>query len=348
VLVVDDEPHIRRSLRRVLERWGSACHEADGADDAMAIVERDAERLDLVLADVNMPGASGLSLLEQLALRFPELPVVMVTALEDEEVVEEALRLGARGYLLKPVRIPELRGHVADARAWRRSEREARRTQTALEETVRAQATASASMPWALTERLVLVSDLHHGETGAHIRRIGRYASLLAERAGCEPAHAERIGRAALLHDIGKLCIPHGILQKPGALTSDEIAVMRTHAELGARILEGTGVPLLDLARDIALGHHERWNGTGYPRGRKGEETPLEARIVGAVDVFDALGEVRCYKPAWPRERIEAFFEGRRGTEFDPVLVDALLANYDALEAIRAAVPDTSRSGKQA
>jgi putative two-component system response regulator len=162
----------------------------------------------------------------------------------------------------------------------------------------------------------------------------------MARAVGFDDARAGLAGVAATMHDLGKVGIPDSILRKPARLMEEEFAVIKTHTTLGARMLAGTDVPLLSLASAVALDHHERWNGGGYPEGRRGTESPIEARIVAVVDVYDALSHARVYKPAWPEENVLAHFREQRGRQFDPDLVDAFFRCLPTLQAIRESLPE--------
>jgi response regulator RpfG family c-di-GMP phosphodiesterase len=177
-------------------------------------------------------------------------------------------------------------------------------------------------------------------ETAAHVRRVGELASFLARRHGLDDATCDNLRHAAPLHDIGKIGIPDAILNKPGTHTPDETVVMRTHAELGHQMLEKSPRSVLRLAAEIALSHHENWDGSGYPRGLRGEDIPLVGRITMLADVFDALGSDRCYKDAWEWQRIRSFITEQRGIKFDPKLVDLMLEHWEEAIAIRADLPD--------
>ncbi len=177
-------------------------------------------------------------------------------------------------------------------------------------------------------------------ETLAHVKRVGMVADMLGEAWGLDPKAREMLRYAAPLHDIGKIGIPDAILNKPGAHTPNETEVMRTHASLGANWLSGSRLPLLQLAAIVAEDHHENWDGSGYPRGLKGEEISIGGRITALADVFDALGSKRCYKEAWPREEIREFIRGQSAIKFDPRLVDILFAHWDRAHAIRDLLPD--------
>ncbi len=187
----------------------------------------------------------------------------------------------------------------------------------------------------ALIRKLGLIASMRHNETGAHLDRVGEMAALLARLAGRSEGYGATIRRAAPLHDIGKILIPDRILMKPGALTASEREVMCLHVEAGVLLLEGVVCPDLVMARDIVHCHHERWDGTGYPRRLAGEDIPLSARITAIVDVFDALSNDRVYRPAMPPAEVQAHLRDGAGTHFDPRLAGLVLAHLDAFWAVR-------------
>jgi response regulator RpfG family c-di-GMP phosphodiesterase len=177
-------------------------------------------------------------------------------------------------------------------------------------------------------------------ETANHVRRVGMLAAMLGKLYGLQDDICELLRYAAPLHDIGKIGIPDAILNKPGAHTAEETVVMRTHAEIGARLLGGSRRPVFRLAADIAVSHHENWDGSGYPHGLRGEDIPIAGRVTALADVFDALGSKRCYKEAWPEDEIRSYITAHRGSKFDPQLVDLLLANWQQVIALRRQLPD--------
>lgn len=319
VLVVDDDRAIRRSMRRVLEGWGCAVDEASDGHSALEHLCVPGKRL--VLTDIDMPALDGFDLLDTINQRFPHCGVIMVSGMSHEKIIDAALERGAIGYIQKPFRLPELKAQVMNALR-RMSQAEG------LEAADRDAAREFARM-------FAATADLHHVETGDHIRRIGRLSRELALKAGMSAASSALLGEAAILHDIGKLAIPDAILKKAGPLTPEEFAIMRTHPVLGAQILQESRNPMLQLAHEVCLHHHERWDGMGYPHGLRGEDCRLEARIVGIVDVYDALTEERVYKEAWPLDKVLDFFEERAGTAFDPHLVGLLIGNIENFEAVR-------------
>ncbi|GAB3126961.1 DUF3369 domain-containing protein [Novispirillum itersonii] len=183
-----------------------------------------------------------------------------------------------------------------------------------------------------LLQRLGEAVESRSQETGNHVRRVAELSWILARAVGMDAREADVIRQASPLHDVGKIGIPDDILHKPGKLTPEEWEQMKSHVEIGERLLTGSDLQVIRCAASIAGNHHERWDGLGYPRGLKGGEIPLDARITSIADVFDALSSARCYKPAWPREDVLAYFQAQRGQQFDPVLVDLLFANISAIE----------------
>jgi len=198
-------------------------------------------------------------------------------------------------------------------------------------------------LPNALAERLVMATSLRDGETGEHVLRMRETSTILARELGLGHEESIAIGQAAVLHDVGKMAVPDGILRKPGRLTPEERRSMEEHTVLGARILHDQNLPELALAETIARSHHERWDGAGYPDRLCGEACPFPARIVAAMDVYDALSHARVYKPAWEPERVRELFVNERGRAFEPRIVDALLNVLPDLERTAAKLPDVER-----
>jgi putative two-component system response regulator len=306
IVIVDDERAMRALLRTLLERRGHTCREAADAREARRLLdERSAE---LLLCDVTLGSESGLDLVRELRQTHPEKP----------DVWEAALELGCYGYLTKP--IPESALAIGVANALRRRQLERNVLASAYEETVR---------------RLALAAEYRDMETGRHVERMSSYCAIVARGLGLVEDRCEAIRLASLLHDVGKLAIPDSILRTPDPLDDAEWEQVRRHPEHGHRLLAGSGSDLLDLAATIALTHHERVNGTGYPRGLRGEEIQLEGRIAAVADVFDALTSARVYQAAHPADDARAILEAGRGTLFDPAVLDAFQAARDEIEAVR-------------
>src|SRR5215210_2745240 len=292
ILIVDDEPAIRELLCRLLERDG---HESAVANDvAQARAQLELEDFEVVLCDVNLPGESGLVFVRYALSADRDIAVVMVTGFDDPELAETALELGAYGYVVKPFRPSELSIAVANALRRRRLEIENRDHRDRLQDTVLEQTRALREAVHGLEgkerelqesreetiRRLARAAEFRDRETGDHIERVSHTSALLARHLGLVSERCELLRIASPLHDIGKIAVPDRVLLKPGPLTSDERSQMERHAEAGYWMLAGSGQPLLELAALVAWTHHERVDGTGYPRGLAGDEIPIEGRIV--------------------------------------------------------------------
>jgi cyclic di-GMP phosphodiesterase len=341
ILVVDDEAPARRVFSRALVADGYECATAESVPRARELL--DTGRYDLVICDLNMPGESGMTLLEELDRSHREVAVLMATGEDDPAIAHAASERGADGYMVKPFSRNELLIHVDCAleQARRRhhllhlgngSQREAQERATEVRKALVDVAERERLIDSQRAEMLRRLSEVvgqRDLETGAHIRRIGSYSALLARLLGLDEEEVRAIDLAAPMHDVGKVAIPDAILLKPGGLSPGEREVMQRHAQIGHDILANSGSPLLDLAAEIALTHHERIDGRGYPAHLSGEKIPLAGRIVAIADVFDALTSDRPYRARLPLERaLEVMREGR-GTHFDPVLLDCFLGHLD-------------------
>ena len=339
VLVVDEDSCEQGAIRRALSASGYDCREASSADEAIDAVSKG--HVSVVLLGLNLGNEEGgFDVLRRLTPFQPEVAVVVVTGNHDVGVAERALSAGACAYLTKPFPLQNLRMTVLSALSQRHSMRRIRIEKHFVERNLSEAKATLERVPRQFAESLVRVSRFRDDETGSHVVRIGRYTEAMARTLGFDDARAALTGIAATMHDIGKVGIPDSILRKPARLTEEEFAVIKTHTTIGARMLAGTDVPLFSLASDVALGHHERWDGAGYPEGRRGTESPIEARIVAVVDVYDALTHARVYKPAWPEEKALALFHEERGSQFDPDLVDTFFASLPTLRAIRESLPE--------
>jgi putative two-component system response regulator len=347
LLIVDDEEQIRTLLARLLGAQGYECLTAEDAAAGRRVLEQ--TPVALVLSDVNMPGESGIDFTREVLAHFPDTAVVMVTGMDDRRYAEVAIELGAYGYVLKPFKPNELIINVGNALRRRALEIENRGHREMLEQTVLdrtaalrdtiAQLESSETELRRLREetirRLSWAAEFRNQETGEHIVRMSLYSALLARIAGLDADRAEMIRIASPMHDVGKIGVPDRILLKTGRLTDEERRVMKGHTEIGHRILAGSGVELLDLAALMALTHHERMDGTGYPRGLRGVEIPIEGRITAVADVFDALTSDRVYRQAFQPEEARGMMLEGRGTQFDAELLDLFFDSFDDVLAIR-------------
>lgn len=337
VLVVDDEATMREVLSRNLAASGHQTRAAASVSEALALLDR--EPVDLVLSDIMMPGASGFDLLKQLKKRWPDTAVVMVTALADVQAAIDALKEGAADYLLKPFTLEQVDLSVSRALQQRRLVLENRAYQAELErrvaEKTRALSRALAEIEStydATLEVLGAALDYRDSETEGHCERVTRYTVALAEAMGCSPAEVKQIERGAYLHDLGKIGVPDAILLKPDKLTKEEWIIMQSHAEKGYLMLKD--IPFLKVAAEIVYSHQERYDGSGYPRGLKGEEIPLGARIFAIADTLDAMTSDRPYRRALPFEAAVAEIVRCSGTQFDPKVVDAFRRTVPTFERI--------------
>ena len=323
ILIVDDEPHVREILHRWLAQEGYECQTASCANEALTLLE-DGE-FALLVCDIMMPGKSGLELLSVASERFPTVATIMVTGVDEREVATKALGLGAYGYIVKPFNENDVIINVVSALARRRLALQSRAYEEELEHRIGDGIVDVRRREEEIAMRLVAACEHRDEETGAHIRRIGSYAAALAEHIGWPSLAVDDIRIAAPMHDIGKIGVPDDILLKPGKLTVEEFEVVKRHTHMGADILKSTSVPILRMAKDIALSHHEWWDGSGYPQNLAGAAIPEAARIVAIADVYDALTHTRVYRSALPEaEALVTMTEGK-GKHFDPQIFECFL-----------------------
>jgi putative two-component system response regulator len=268
------------------------------------------------------------------------VPVLVLTADATSDTKHQALALGARDFLTKPFDPEEVRLRVSNLLEMRQLQLRVSAHTDELETQVRHRTAELNTARLEVIQRLALAAEYRDDDTHLHAQRIGHTTGLLAAGMGLTSDAVERSRRAAPLHDIGKIAIPDAILCKPGKLTSAEFAVMKTHAALGARLLAGSQSPVLRMAHQIALGHHERWDGSGYPSGLHGTEIPEVARIVAIVDVYDALSHDRIYRPALPESEVLKILRAGRGSHFDPELLDVFMSLLPEMRTIAQTVTD--------
>ncbi len=327
ILVVDDQEPNVRFLERLLAHAGATEVRSTLDSRAVPSLVRDFEP-DLILLDLSMPFVDGFTVLAQLQTMLPTgtyLPVLVVTADITPEAKRHALRAGARDFLTKPVDPIEVILRSNNLLETRALHQQLQLQNQRLEEKVQNRTRDLHDAHLETLERLAMASEYRDDATGEHIHRVGRHAALVAQALDLPPHDVSLIGLAAPLHDIGKIGIPDQILLKPGRLTAEEFEVMKAHTTIGARILAGGRSDLVRMARDIALCHHERWDGTGYPRGLLAEAIPIAGRIVAGCDVFDALTHTRPYKPAWSVEDALDEVGRQAGRQFDPAVAEAFL-----------------------
>lgn len=319
ILVIDDEESNVLLLRRILEIEGyTSISFTTDPFAAVGMFER--ARPDLVLLDLQMPGIDGLELMRRLgstAFEESAVPFIVLTADVTEETKLRALRAGARDFLTKPLGHAELLVRVRNALQVTCLQDRLRERNTLLSDEVALRTRDLEEARLEILDRLALAAEYRDDDTQEHAWRIGRICGLLARGLGLPVHEAEVIDRAALLHDIGKIGIPDAVLLKPGRLTDEEYEQVKAHPAIGAAILAGSRSPLLRTAEVIALTHHERWDGSGYPHGLAGKQIPLVGRITAVADVFDALSHRRPYKDAWPLPDAVAEIIAQGGRQFD-------------------------------
>jgi putative two-component system response regulator len=336
ILIIDDEPVNTVLLGRILAAAGyrdvtatTDPHEAIAwFQEAVA----SPAPFDLVCTDLHMPGLSGLDVMAALAratLPGDFVPVVVLTADVTPEAEQEALARGARDFVTKPFRPTQIRLRIENLLRTRTLHRQLLDHNERLEILVRERTIELEAARLDILDRLAAAAEYRDHTTGQHTQRVGALSSLLAARIGCDAETVELVRRAAPLHDVGKIGVPDDILLKPGKLSTEEFVVMQEHVDVGARLLSNGESKLIAMAETIAWTHHERWNGSGYPRRLAGSEIPLVGQIVAVADVFDTLINERPYKPAWPLEDAVDEMRRQRGGWFAPHLIDAFLQVLD-------------------
>lgn len=328
VLLVDDTPFNIDVLRGVLA-GAYTLKVATNGEKALALAQMQPQP-DLILLDVMMPGMDGYEVCQRLKAN-PQtrgIPVIFVTSMNEVEDEQHGFEVGGVDYITKPVSPPLVQARVATHLRLYAHERH-------LSELVSARTRELESTRLEIIRRLGRAAEFKDDETGQHIIRMSHYTRILAEASGMNAEDVEVLFNAAPMHDVGKIGIPEAILMKPGMLTEEEWKVMRKHPSIGAGIIGKHDHPLLETARIVALTHHEKWDGSGYPRGLQGEKIPLGGRIVAIADVFDALTSERPYKPAWSEAESVAFLRRESGRHFEPRLVELFIQHLPEIRHIR-------------
>jgi putative two-component system response regulator len=358
ILVTDDDPPIRTVLSDILAGEGYRVLQASSGRETLDLLAHD--EVDVVLLDINMPGMDGLETTRRIKGEpsLKHIPVVIVTGLEDTKSRIEALQLGADDFLTKPPHMAELIARVRSlikVKAYHdhllnyqkqlkdtveQRTQELKKTLTELAQTNERLKRSSLSTIYCLSR----AAEYKDEDTAAHIRRIGEYTRIIGREIGMSEYEQEMLIYATPMHDIGKIGIPDRILLKPGKLDPEEWVIMQQHTVFGGKILAVEADGFLELARSIALTHHERWDGSGYPQGLAGEKIPVAGRITAVADVFDALSSDRPYKKALPLEKSASIVIGERGAHFDPQMVDAFVAVQEEIFTIRQNYKDESGS----
>jgi putative two-component system response regulator len=342
VVIVDDDPLSLALLRHlVVGLPGTAVTTFGSPVEALAWCRTNDP--DLLITDLQMPGMTGTELVRAIRDEPPlrDLPILMVTTVQDAETRRDALLQDANDYIGKPLDAVEASARIRNMLALRRGSRALARHAANLEDEVRRATLAITQREHEAIVRLARAAEYRDWETGAHIVRVAWYARLVARELGLPDAEQDTLFRAAPMHDVGKIGVPDYILLKPSGLDDLEFTIMKEHTVIGHRILADSESELLRTAGSIALTHHERYDGTGYPYGLVGEAIPLAGRIVAVADTFDALTSERPYKSEWPTGLATEYLRQNSGERFDPDCVQAFLGATDEVLRIRASFPDT-------
>jgi len=348
VLIVDDEELNRELLAAQVELLGHTWEEARSGTEAIALLH---ERFDLLLVDGMMPGMDGFELTCRIRAQDKngDVPIIMVTALNSREDRLKAVEAGANDFITKPVDRYELQVRTESLLKMKAAQDAVKNHQSDLEHIV---ASRTADLQNAMNEvvlgrqqiyeaqldtihRLALAAEHRDEHTASHIHRVSHYCGLLAWALDLSADETEHLQQGSIMHDVGKIGVPDSILLKEGRLSNAEREVMQQHTIIGADILRGSSSKLLQTGEIIALTHHERWDGTGYPQGLKGEQIPLHGRICAVADVYDALTSKRPYKKAFARHEARQILCQGYGTHFDPQILDLFLANFEVVEVIQ-------------
>jgi putative two-component system response regulator len=364
ILIVDDESLNIDVVQSYLELDGY--RNIRSTEHAIHALELIGEfRPDLVLLDIHMPEINGLEILRAIRgdAAYSTIPVVILTANSTNATKLEALQSGATDLLSKPVHEAELLARIRNVLTVKAYQDGLCRYSEELEQAVRERTADLEASRLEVIHCLARAAEFRDDDTGHHIVRVGRYARIIGEELGLPESRLEILEPAAQLHDVGKIGIPDAVLLKPGKLTPEEYEtmqkhcgfgkkivdclpqgeadVLRGHAELGGKIMDFGKSPILSLAKRIAMTHHERWDGQGYPLGLGGEDIPLEGRITAVADVFDALSSRRSYKPAFPLQKCFEILQEGRGSQFDPAVVDAFMRRRNQIVQVQIDLADT-------
>ena len=321
ILIVDDEPSIRQLCKKVMERAGFVCSFAEDGQKALELISR--KTFDVVVTDINMPVMNGIELAKITRSKSTADVIVMTGQIKSYQY-DEIINIGASDFVEKPFSPKEMVLRINRVLRERSLKQKAAKAHEELKESYIDS-----------IHRLVMAAEYKDEETGDHIMRIGQYCLLMAEKLNLSKEFKTTIYYAAPMHDIGKIGIPDKILLKPGKLTTIEFEIIKTHTEIGARLLSRSKSKILQMAHEIALNHHEKFNGSGYPNQLKGINIPLSGRIISIADIFDALTSKRPYKDPYPPKVIYDILEKERGEHFDPEILDVFMDNFDQFLEIR-------------
>lgn len=320
---------------------------AENGKELVKAIEADGAP-DLLILDLMMPIMDGFDVLDKLKpLRESSyFPIIVLSALTDKQSIVRALSMGADDYVTKPFFVEELKARVGNMLKLKERDEYLNTSLDVMESNLFEKLQMIEQTQIEVIIRLGKAAEFRDDETGRHIERIASYVDLITEKMGLNREQRMMMQYAAPMHDVGKIGIPDGVLMKAGKLTADEFNIIKLHTVIGSRILSGTTLPLLELAKEIAISHHERWDGCGYPLCLKGDAIPMSGRIVAITDVFDAITSERVYKAAWPIEKALDYIKDMRGKQFDPDIVDAFFSIEDRIIRVRQEKSDAPAAAK--
>jgi len=333
ILIVDDIYKNIQLVASVLSSYDTAF--STSGEEALRLIQE--EKFDLILLDVMMPGMDGFTTCENIRKveGYSEVPIIFLTAKNDSQSIVQGFDVGGQDFISKPFNTREL---LARVDTFLRLKAFEDKQQAKIDESIIELKSLNKEIEETQKEvvfTMGAIGETRSKETGLHVKRVAEYSYLFSTLLGYSEEEAQLIKMASPMHDIGKVGIPDSILNKPAKLDKDEWKIMMTHAELGYEMLKHSNRPILSMAADIALSHHEKFDGTGYPKGLKAQEIKMCGRITALADVFDALGSERCYKESWDDEEIFSFLKDESGKHFDPTLVRLFFDNLDQFLAIR-------------
>lgn len=336
ILIVDDMPANVLLLQKILQLNGYE-HLRTLTDSREVLDTYISYKPDLMLLDLSMPYLDGLEVMVKLSEIDGDdvTPIIIISAQDDRQTRLKGYKLGAKDFITKPIDNVEVIMRIRNVLEMHLMHSRLKAHNKQLEKSVEERTSEITNLQYELINRLLLAAEFRDDTTGKHIIRIGHYASRLGHLMGLEGSQCEKLNHASMMHDIGKIGIPDEILLKPGKLTDAEFEIMKTHTTKGAEILAGSSSEAIRFAEIIALTHHERWDGTGYPKGLKGDEIPLVGRVTALLDVFDALLMKRPYKEAWELDQVLSYLELHAGSQFDPSIAQVFLSHIDDFLAIR-------------
>ena len=346
VLIIDDEFTSRMILERIVKNIHGEIVVSKFADPASAILWLGKNQPDLILVDYLMTGMSGLEVVIKIRTmpHLEDIPVVMVTVADDKNIRYRVLDAGATDFINKPIDPYECRVRCRNLLSMRLHQKIVHSRAQSLQQAVVEATQQIRDREQETLFRLARAGEYRDSDTGNHVLRMAKYARLIAESLGLTRERCELIEIAAPMHDIGKIGIPDNILLKPGKLTPDEFVVMQTHPLIGYKMLHNSRSKFIALAAEISLGHHEKFDGRGYPNRLSGKDIPLESRIVAVADVYDALTSIRPYKQAWTNDQALGYLIANKGAHFDPVCVEAFLLQFSKVTLIQQQLHDETRS----